>query len=190
MLDVDTVVDQGQVVSQYRAGGCGQFEFALLDERHDGHRGYALGAARDAETRVEPVRDAMAAVREAVGAGERSTSGAVDADNAREMCRRGDLVDRLRQAVHGRSLGAPASNADGERCAVAGQRGTHAVSTRPLSSVRRPASDRAGGRRRTQILSARPIYLEGDVSEEHSALLLFVQATAGVAARRTIAYAL
>ena len=65
----------------------------------------------------------MATVRQAVGAGERGASGAVDADNARETGRRGDLVDRLRQAVHRRSLGVAASTADGEQCVVAGQRG-------------------------------------------------------------------
>ena len=105
MLDVHTVVDQRQIVSQYRARGSGQFEFAALDEGHHGQGGHALGAARDAETRVDAVGDAMAAVRQAVGAGERGASVAVNADNAGKAGRRGDLVDRLRQVVHERSLG-------------------------------------------------------------------------------------
>jgi hypothetical protein len=88
------------------AGRHSQVKFAALDERHHGHGRQTLRPAREPEARVDGVRDAKAAVRQAVGTGEQAIAMTVDAHDTREAGRRRDLVDRFREAVHERSLGA------------------------------------------------------------------------------------
>ena len=103
LLDRHGVVDQWQVRAEDRARGRREVERALLDERHDGQRGQALGAARDREPRLDGVRDPVGAVGEPVRARD-PIAVAIDADDAGETRLRRDAIDRSLELGHGRGV--------------------------------------------------------------------------------------
>ena len=107
MLDGHTLIDQRKILSQQRASRSSELELSALDERHHRRGGDPFGAAGDAEKRVDAVRYAEAAMRQAIGAGERHLVPPVNAHHPGEAGRRGELVDRLTQAGHGLSLCSP-----------------------------------------------------------------------------------
>jgi hypothetical protein len=100
VLDGHAVVDQWQVADEHRAGGRRQREASLLDQAHDREGREPLGPARDAEPRVDRVRDTEPSMREPVGPGDQNVLASVDAHHAREPGLRGDPVDRPFQIRH------------------------------------------------------------------------------------------
>src|SRR5207344_1100335 len=89
-----------EVAAEDGAGGGGEVERPVLDQRYDRERSEALRSARDAELRLDRVRDHVRAVREPEGLRELDPAAALDVRDAREARAPGECVDGFGERRH------------------------------------------------------------------------------------------
>ena len=106
LLDRHRIVDQRQVIAEYRPRRRREVEHPDLDEAHHGERRHSFDAARHREARVGGVRDLPPAIRESIRRLEDDLVAAIDAHDARERRLGRDCVQSFREVGHDRDASA------------------------------------------------------------------------------------
>jgi hypothetical protein len=100
VFDRHPVVDEREIRAEDRPCRRGKLQRAVFDQAHHRECGQALGATRDAEPRVDRVRDPVSAIGQPVRSRELDPARAVDTHDAGEPRPLGLSVDRLLQWQH------------------------------------------------------------------------------------------